>query len=116
MASEAAAAVTFAPGEKPGAIGEIKSDADVDAAILKQMEYYFSDANFPRDKFLMGETAKTPEQWINLSTIASFNRMKALNPSLDLSVLTRALRPSTALEVSEDGTKVRRVPFARPKR
>jgi len=88
--------------------GEVKSEAELEAAILKQVEYYFSDANFPRDKFMIAETAKTPEQWINLATIASFNRMKALNPSLDLAILTRALKDSTALELSEDSTQVRR--------
>ena len=86
---------------------EIKSDAELDAAILKQVEYYFSDANFPRDKFMIAETAKTPEQWINLSTISSFNRMKALNPSLDLAVVTRALKASTECELSECGTGCR---------
>jgi len=106
-----AEASTFKPGEKPGSAGgEIKSDEDLDAAILKQVEYYFSDANFPRDKFMISETAKTPEQWINLSTVASFNRMKVLNPSLDLTIIARGIKASTELEISEDGANVRRNP------
>ncbi len=47
-----------------------------------QVEFYFSDANFGRDKFLIAETAKSPEQWIALSVIAGFNRMKARTPPL----------------------------------
>ena len=104
-------AVTFAPGEPGEKVGgDIKSEAELDAAILKQVEYYFSDANFPNDKFMIAETAKSPEQWISLSTIATFNRMKALNPSHELSILVRALTPSSVLELSEDGTQVGRVP------
>ena len=57
--------VTFVPGEKSGASGSasVKTPVDVEAALLRQIEYYFSDSNFPRDKFLQAETAKSPEQW-----------------------------------------------------
>ena len=36
------------------------SDSD-QARIKKQVEFYFSDANFPRDKFLISESAKDPD-------------------------------------------------------
>ena len=49
--------------------------------IQKQIEYYFSDANFPKDKFLMAECAKTEEGWVDLATIGGFNRMTQLLPS-----------------------------------
>ena len=29
--------------------------------LLKQIEYYFSDANYPKDKFLTSEAAKSAE-------------------------------------------------------
>lgn len=108
-ASGDAASATFVAGEKPGVTGSAPSnDSEVKAAIKKQVEYYFSDANFPKDKFLQAETAKSKEQWINISVLATFNRMKALVPSLDLQVIADALKDSTSLEVSEDGSKVRR--------
>lgn len=76
--------------------------------LVLQVEYYFSEGNFAKDKFMQAETAKTKEQWVNISVMATFNRMKALVPSLDLAVITAALRDSTVLEVSEDGNSVRR--------
>jgi hypothetical protein len=73
-----------------------------------QVEYYFSEGNFAKDKFMQAETAKTKEQWVNISVMATFNRMKALVPSLELAIITAALRDSKVLEVSEDGASVRR--------
>ena len=29
-----------------------------------QVEYYFSEANFAKDKFMQAETAKSKEQWV----------------------------------------------------
>ena len=49
----------------------------------------------------------TDEHWVPISTIASFKRMRDFEPR-GLSWLTTALRTSTELEVSEDGTRVRR--------
>lgn len=76
--------------------------------ILKQVEFYFSDANLPRDKFLLAETKKNPDGWVPISTVASFARMKAL--SQDLGAITEALQSKTSglLEVDETGTQVRR--------
>jgi hypothetical protein len=28
------------------------------------VEYYFSEANFAKDKFMQAETAKSKEQWV----------------------------------------------------
>ncbi|KAN0055382.1 hypothetical protein ACTA71_008493 [Dictyostelium dimigraforme] len=75
--------------------------------ILKQVEYYFSDSNFPRDKFLRAEAAKNVDNYISIDVIASFNRMKTI--STDLQLITDALKKSTRLQVSEDGKMVRRL-------
>ncbi|KAM9959407.1 hypothetical protein ACTFIR_000482 [Dictyostelium discoideum] len=75
--------------------------------ILKQVEYYFSDSNFPRDKFLRSEAAKNVDNYISIDVIASFNRMKTI--STDLQLITEALKKSTRLQVSEDGKMVRRL-------
>ena len=102
---------SFTPGEAPSKGAEAKmpeTAEEVAAAVLKQVEFYFSDKNFAKDKFLKEETAKSPEQWVNISVLSTFNRMKVLVPSLDLAVIADALKTSTAVEVSEDGTKVRR--------
>ena len=102
---------SFTPGEAPskGSEGKMpETPEEVAAAVLKQVEFYFSDKNFAKDKFLKEETAKSPDQWVNISVLATFNRMKVLVPSLDLKVIADALRSSTEVEVSEDGAKVRR--------
>ncbi|GAM19144.1 hypothetical protein SAMD00019534_023190 [Acytostelium subglobosum LB1] len=83
------------------------SDAELIEKIVKQVEYYFSDSNLPADKFLKGEVAKNPNGFVNIDIIASFNKMKTL--TLDLQLVSDALKSSKKLEVSEDGKTVRRV-------
>ena len=95
---------------------EIKFDAsllpptDDPSEILKQVEFYFSDANLPRDKFLWTLTQSDPlhQGWVQISTIASFKRMQRFK-SIDN--IVAALRQSNdLLEVNEEGTAVRRKP------
>lgn len=83
--------------------------------ILKQVEFYFSDANLPRDKFLWQLTQSDPkgEGWVSISQIASFKRMQRFKP---VENIVAALRQSKELlEVSVDGAFVRRKkPLAKP--
>jgi lupus La protein len=80
--------------------------SDLDAKILKQIEFYFGDANLPRDKFLQ-EKIKEKDGWVDLSVLASFSRMK--NLSEDIAVIAEAVSKSTELlELNEDKTCVRR--------
>jgi lupus La protein len=79
------------------------------AKIIKQVEFYFSDANLPRDRFLQEELKKNEEGWIALSTIASFTRMKALASSVEeIAAALRGASETSNVEVSEDGVTVRR--------
>lgn len=48
------------------------------AAILKQVEFYFSDANLPSDEFMRKQVARQPDGFVPLGIIAGFKRMKAL--------------------------------------
>lgn len=73
--------------------------------VLKQVEFYFSDSNLPKDKFLWRTVQSNQEGWVSIATIASFNRMKKFRP---LDKVVDALRESTFLVVSEDGEMVRR--------
>lgn len=76
------------------------------AKILKQVEFYFSDANLPRDRFLQ-EKIKENDGWIQLSLLTSFSRLKAL--SEDLEVIAAAIEQSEELlELNEERTAVRR--------
>jgi lupus La protein len=100
---------------------EIKFDATLlpptsdTAEILKQVEFYFSDANLPRDKFLWTLTQSDPQNqgWVQIKQIASFKRMQRFQP---LENIVAALRQSKdLLEVNSEGTAVRRkVPLVKP--
>ncbi|KAL0248435.1 hypothetical protein GEMRC1_003671 [Eukaryota sp. GEM-RC1] len=74
---------------------------------LQQVEFYFSDSNYLKDKFLLSTAKQTPEGWISLDVINSFNRMKSFN--LTTPELAEQLKDSTVVALSEDKTKVRRV-------
>lgn len=76
------------------------------AAIRKQVEFYFSDANLPTDKHLLKQISKDPEGYVPLKMIANFKRVKGLTK--ELSVVTEALKGSSMLAVDEEGSRVRR--------
>ena len=86
------------------------ADASLASKILKQVEFYFGDANLPRDKFLLAKMQEDADGWVPIQTIASFSRMAQL--SQDVAVVAESLLGSAAnggnLEVSEDRTMVRR--------
>ena len=89
------------------------TEAELNAAILQQVEYYFGDSNLPRDNFLKEQVAADPtgEGWVEISVLLRSNRLKAL--TTDVAVVANALKESKELlGVHEDGTKVRRVPPA----
>lgn len=75
------------------------------AAIRKQMEFYFSDANLNKDRFLSSLIKQDP--YIDLSVFIRFNKIRELTTSPEK--LAKALQGSTMLALSEDGTKVRRI-------
>ncbi|AET38470.1 tRNA maturation protein LHP1 Ecym_2771 [Eremothecium cymbalariae DBVPG len=86
----------------------IEFTPEVEKQCLKQVEFYFSEYNFPFDKFLRS-TAEKNEGWVPITTVASFNRMKKFRP---VDEVVKTLRKSTVLEVSADGENVkRRVPL-----
>jgi len=75
--------------------------------IVRQVEYYFSDANLSTNDYLMKFVSKDPEGFVPIPVIASFKKVKSLVSNYAL--VTAALRTSSQLVVSEDGKKVRRV-------
>ncbi|CAL7952130.1 unnamed protein product [Xylocopa violacea] len=81
------------------------------AAIVKQMEFYFSDANLSKDRFLSNLIKQNP--YIDLNIFLTFNRMKEL--TTDINRIAKALQASTILSLSEDGMKVRRITEVIPK-
>lgn len=81
--------------------------------VLKQVEFYFSDSNLPKDKFLWRTVQSNDEGWVPIKTIASFNRMKKFRP---LEFIVESLKKSTFLVVSEDDELIKRkTPILPPK-
>ncbi|XP_013187799.2 la-related protein 7 [Amyelois transitella] len=72
--------------------------------ILKQMEFYFSDANLNKDRFL-GELIKK-EPFVPLEIFLKFNKIRSMTQ--DINDIVKAMKNSTILELSEDKTKVKR--------
>ncbi|XP_063988247.1 la-related protein 7 [Diachasmimorpha longicaudata] len=81
------------------------------SAILKQMEFYFGDANLSKDRFLSNMIQMDP--WVDLKVFLQFNKIRALTQ--DTARISKALKTSTLLELSEDGEKVRRVTPVTPR-
>ncbi|CAN6380946.1 unnamed protein product [Urochloa humidicola] len=118
-----AAAVGGAPrfgGPPPAAAVEQEVEAEPPARdggfddpvhkIRKQVEYYFSDINLATTEHLMRFISKDPEGYVPISVVAGFKKIKALVQSN--SMLASALRTSSKLVVTDDGTRVKRVqPF-----
>lgn len=70
--------------------------------ILKQMEFYFSDANLTKDRFLGDLVKKDP--YVPLETFLKFNKIRSLTQ--DTNDIVKAMNNSTLLELSEDRSKV----------
>ncbi|ETN62720.1 lupus La protein [Anopheles darlingi] len=94
--------------EKPETVDTVEVSAN-ESAIIRQLEYYFGDANLLKDKFLK-EKIKEDNGWVTLDVLLSFKRLKAL--SEDKKVIVDAIEKSTEglIEVSEDREKLRRHP------
>ncbi|KAJ8907565.1 hypothetical protein NDN08_007676 [Rhodosorus marinus] len=74
--------------------------------VKRQVEYYFSDVNLPKDKFLKGKVSDDPNGYVDLSIIISFNRMDQLKVSVEDTA--KALESSEILQLSEDRQRVKR--------
>lgn len=81
----------------------------LDASIIRQLEYYFGDANLARDKFLQEQISKD-EGWVPVDVLLTFKRLKSL--SEDKKVIVDAIEKSDEglIEISEDREKLRRHP------
>lgn len=92
---------------EPTIVPAPKASKELQAQIVKQIEYYFGDANLSRDKFLSEEITKD-DGWVTLEVLLKFKRMQAL--TTDPEVVCAALETSTEglIEIAEDRLKIRR--------
>jgi hypothetical protein len=72
-----------------------------------QLEFYFSDANLRRDRFLRQCIDASSDGWVTLDTLLTFNKLKKLGATEP--ELAAAAASSAELEAGPDGTTVRRV-------
>lgn len=85
-----------------------KPDDDLCEKIVTQVEFYFSDANITKDKFLLKHVKRNKEGFVSLKLISSFKRVKHLTK--DWRQVAEAIeRKSNRLEVNDLKTKVRRL-------
>lgn len=108
MAAPAASAVATSPSQ-PSAQLETQQQplADVDHAVVHQVEWYFGEINLQRDFFLKGRMDEN--FWVALSVVAGFNKMKLLGV-YDTALLAALLaRASSLVEVDLERNCVRPV-------
>merc|ERR1712117_203022 len=83
-------------------------DEDLCEKITQQVEFYFSDANITKDKFLLKHVKRNKEGFVSLKLISSFKRVKHLTK--DWRQVAFAIKKcSDKLEVNDLETKVRRL-------
>lgn len=70
--------------------------------IMKQMEFYFSDANLSKDRYL-GDLVKN-DPFVPISEFLKFNKIRSMTQ--DISDIVKSMKNSTFLELSEDKLKV----------
>ncbi|XP_068632983.1 la-related protein 7-like [Battus philenor] len=73
-------------------------------SILKQIEFYFSDANLSKDRFF-NELLKN-DPYVSVCEFLKFNRIRSMTQ--DVHDIVKALTHSTTLQLSEDKLKVKR--------
>ncbi|KAJ8773049.1 hypothetical protein K2173_028226 [Erythroxylum novogranatense] len=87
--------------------------------VLRQVEFYFSDSNIPRDTFLRNTINSSEDGMVSLGLICSFRKMRGYLklgdpkpedvPEDTVKAVAETLRKSSALKISEDGMKVGRI-------
>ncbi|EJD75548.1 La domain-containing protein, variant [Loa loa] len=83
------------------------SNISIQQKIIEQIEYYFGDINLPRDRFLQ-EEIKKDDGWVQLTTMLKFKRLAQI--SSNPKIIRESLKHSELMQVSEDGSKIRRNP------
>lgn len=82
-------------------------DEELDKKIAQQLEYYFSDVNVIKDKFLL-EEFKKDDGWVKISVLLKFVRLKELSNDEDKIVSALKQFNSDIVELDEEKKQVRR--------
>jgi len=84
----------------------MKNNNELEDKVCKQIEFYFSDSNLPKDKFLRSLVANHPEGYVEVSTISSFKRVQSL--TTDNKKIISSIKKSKMLELDKEEKLVRR--------
>eukprot|EP00050_Salpingoeca_kvevrii_P006665 m.290797 g.290797 ORF g.290797 m.290797 type:complete len:536 (-) comp12363_c0_seq1:249-1856(-) len=76
------------------------------ARIVKQTEFYFGDASYPKDKFLLKHARADPEGFISIEVFSRFKKMKKL--AYEWPTVADAVKNSDVVLLSKDKTKLKR--------
>ncbi|KAI0566586.1 RNA binding motif [Gracilaria domingensis] len=76
-------------------------------AIRTQLEYYFSDSNLPRDKFLRAKTEENEKGYVAIPVLLSFKRLQALGANVQNVI--QAVRGSTVIGLDKAHASIRRL-------
>lgn len=87
---------------------ENDSDSILDEKIRQQLEYYFSDVNIIRDKFLMSEIKKNDDGWVKLSVLLTFSRLQQLTKDEKRIIEALKRTQSDTIELEEAEKQIRR--------
>lgn len=71
-----------------------------------QMEFYFSDSNLSKDRYLKQKILLSKEGYVDLSIFLQFNKIRTLTSNLKL--LTKSLKKSDLLELNVEKSMVKR--------
>ncbi|XP_030464781.1 la protein 1 [Syzygium oleosum] len=94
-------------------------DEETAKKVHRQVEFYFSDSNLPRDNFLKKSIGESEDGLVSLALICSFTRMRSHLgletlkpeeiPEETVKAVADVLRKSEFLKLSEDGKRVGRI-------
>ena len=80
--------------------------SDLNDKIKTQVEFYFSNSNFSRDKYLQKLAKEDEDGFVSIEELLKFNRLAAL--SKDIPTIAKALQDSDSVVVSDDNKSLRR--------
>jgi len=95
---------------KTQALAALADLTKLERDIIRQIEYYFSEVNMRRDKFLNQKVSENEDKWVDISVLLTFNRLKTITE--DPKAITDAVEksPNGTVQISEDRLKLRRHP------
>jgi len=80
--------------------------ADLESKIRKQIEFYFGDSNFPKDKFLRAQAAQNEQGYVAIATLLTFKKMTSICD--DPVKIVAAIKDSDFVDVNQEGTMIKR--------